>query len=305
MEQVPVPVYDTVQPEVYQPVQTTEDEASMIPYLPMDELTTNIRTMKRSKLEALAQAQQEKLFARNKPGAPRDSNYFLLVSTQTKPGPVEREILTQEIEQYMGGKFVDELHKAIHFNKRGHVFNSEFINGIQVKYVVETARGKILKSGNLSKDTGRLHIHMTIEVDHNSNITLSHDALKQMFRDFLYPLTGVNPFLGKLTLMHRNMVEQYMLKSVEYDSGAQWITKRVRAPGNQRDTSPPPQPWYSEDNTTPGVTGIARPPVNARSTKVRKPRGTRLPIYARQARHAAKETKYDKMKSKDFMTLLK
>lgn len=168
-------------------------------------------------MDELAFLRKENNILKQKQWAKKDDNrksrYFFLVDTKIKPkDAAEEKRLTDYLDETMRD-FKEDVGDLITFNKPGHSWNSDYIDNVKTRYVVEKGPGKLKKNGELGKSGGTMHLHADLNISHKSNITLKHEDLKQYFENKLQYHTGVKPFVSKPRLVHENQIEEYMSKS--------------------------------------------------------------------------------------------
>lgn len=153
---------------------------------------------------------KNKLWAKN-PG--HVSEYFILVDTKFRPKTEqERKAVEDYIDQVMR-EFVTDIHEMIIFNKKGHEWSPDFIDNVEIKYVIEMGPGKLKKDGTMGKSGGTLHFHINVYIEHRSNITLSKPLVEKFFKDFFYYHLGTNAFVN-VRLVNPNYVKKYMTKTL-------------------------------------------------------------------------------------------
>lgn len=186
------------------------------------------------------EALREKFWSSKGKGKRASSSYFLLINSNYVPhSAADKEHKTGIFQHFVERKFARNFSKYITFNnnrvRKGHKYTRKYVNGISIKYVIETGRGRILKGGGVSRNHGKLHAHIAVDIDHNSNISWNYDEYAKLCKDELYQHTAKTPFVARPKLIHRDMVEEYMLKSAEFDDGAEWIESEVDIPSDNEE----------------------------------------------------------------------
>lgn len=158
----------------------------------------------------------------------RDTNYFLLIDSRTKPQDEAEEAYVRRILDEFMVYFRQELANVIQFNntkKRQHFWSPEYIDDVSVRYVIEKGRGKFNKDGTKSKVGGTMHLHIVLRIKHHSNITLNQEPVYNLANTFLFERLGKKPFVAKPRLITADRVEEYMTKDLQFDGGVDWVPK--------------------------------------------------------------------------------
>lgn len=156
---------------------------------------------------------KEKMWARN--GVDRVSDYMFLVNTRHKPDTW--------VEFNQNERFCDELMEdftravrdgeIVTLNRKKHQWNTDYIDRIRVRYVVEIGKGKMKKDGTKGEVGGYVHIHVRLTIYHRSNITLTWESLKAFFDPPCWREFAIHPFIGHPKLIPMDRVDEYYGKS--------------------------------------------------------------------------------------------
>ena len=147
----------------------------------------------------------------------RRSEWFVLIDTKLKPkSDSEFEDAKAYCDALMEdfARAIKEGH-IIKMNKASHRWDSQFIESVRVRYVVELGLGKLKKDGTRGKTGGTVHIHCLITIYHYSNISLPYENLVQFFEEPLRYRFGKKPFIGHPQLVKGSRTEEYMEKGFE------------------------------------------------------------------------------------------
>jgi len=153
---------------------------------------------------------KQKLWAKQ-PG--HVSEYFILVDTKFKPQTdYEKSAAEDYIDQSMI-EFSSQIQDMIRFNKKRHHWSSDYIDSVEIKYVIEIGSGKLKKDGTRGKSGGTLHFHINVYIEHHSNITLMKELVEKFFKNFFQYHLGTSVFVS-VRLVNPNYVEKYMTKTL-------------------------------------------------------------------------------------------
>lgn len=152
----------------------------------------------------------------------KTSTFFLLLNSNeatTNATEVEssRHYMT-EIVQYLS----DNMDQVITFQNENHDYSKEFIQNIDIKFSLEQSHGRKKKDGTYSEYRGQVHAHVLIAIEHKSNVQISYPALQELLQPKFEEYYTHNGFISRPKWIPDSMVEQYMTKSKEYESGHNW-----------------------------------------------------------------------------------
>lgn len=157
-------------------------------------------------------------------GQIRKTAYFILLNPNVKAsdGMVDDEVkeLLADIIRYLS----DNIGSIITFNKEGHVYSTEFIKKIKVRYALEKGTGRRKKDGTYPEEGGSVHAHVVVYIEHTSNITITYESLVELLQPEFRSSFGKNGFISKPRLIQADMTEEYMTKSLTYRNGYKWET---------------------------------------------------------------------------------
>lgn len=156
---------------------------------------------------------REKLWARN--GTERVSDYMFLVNTRYRPTSWADFNLKEDFCDRLMYDFTMAVQQGeiITLNKKKHQWNTDYIDRIRVRYVVELGKGKMKKDGKRGEVGGYVHIHVRLTIYHRSNITLTWESLKQFFDPPCWREFAEHPFIGHPKLIPQDRVDEYYGKS--------------------------------------------------------------------------------------------
>lgn len=157
-------------------------------------------------------------------GRLRKSVYFVLLNPNVKPGPgfTEDQIKQElaDIIQYLSNNVED----VITFNKSGHIYSTEHIKLVRIRYAIEKGYGRRKKDGSYPEEGGSIHAHLVLYIEHYSNITVTHESLSELLQPEFRAVFGKNAFISKPRLIQQDQTEDYMTKSTTYRNGYEWKT---------------------------------------------------------------------------------
>ncbi len=163
---------------------------------------------------------KEKNWASN-PDRKKRSEWFFLVNTRYKP---EDEYNRSRAEQYIDSvmlEFSDAVKQGsiIDLNRKTHHWDTEYIDDVRIRYVVELGKGKLKADGTRGRSGGELHVHVLLTVFHHSNISLTWESLVNFFRPRFELFFAKKPFVSRPKLTSENRTLEYMEKGFE---SAEW-----------------------------------------------------------------------------------
>jgi len=159
---------------------------------------------------------RQKRWASNERNIKR-SEWFILVDTKYKPQSAEDFAAAKAFCDGLMKDFTRELKNGtiVALNRITHAWNSEYIDSIRVRYVVELGLGKLKKDGTRGKTGGTVHIHILLTLLHYTNMSLPYENLQLFFTQPLEYRFGKRPFIGHPRLVKGNRTEEYMEKGFE------------------------------------------------------------------------------------------
>lgn len=168
---------------------------------------------------------REKTWAHGKEGKLHRSEWFFLVNTRHKPANGNPDL--ERSKEYGDVIMADFAHAVragdiLTLNKKKHQWNTDFIQDVKIRYVVEIGKGKLKKDGHPGNVGGTVHFHVMLTVHHRSNISLEWEKLYEFFQPLIEQyFFQERPFIGRPKLIPQNRVVEYMEKGFE---AAEWQT---------------------------------------------------------------------------------
>lgn len=157
-------------------------------------------------------------------GQIRKTAYFILLNPNVK---VSDGLSDEEVSNLLSDiiKFLAEnIESIIIFNKEGHIYSTEYIKKIKVRFAMEKGTGRRKKDGTYPEGGGCIHAHVVIYIEHTSNITITYEKLVELLEPEFRASFGKNGFISKPRLIQADMTEEYMTKSLTYRNGYKWET---------------------------------------------------------------------------------
>lgn len=157
-------------------------------------------------------------------GKTRMSKYFVVLNSNTRVSAIESEADLNRKLSYIITYMADHLGNVIIFNKDKHGWSKKYIKKVIVKYAIERGEGRRKKDGTYPENGGFVHSHVTVTIQHTSNITMSYEKLRELLEPLFLEYFGKKGFIGKPRLVSTDQTELYMTKSKPYKKGYRWVT---------------------------------------------------------------------------------
>lgn len=148
----------------------------------------------------------------------RRSEWFFLIDSKHRPssGYPGRDVSERYFDEILQDFAVAVREgNIITLNKKTHNWGPDYIERVQVRYVVEFGLGRMKKDGTRGKSGGTVHCHVQLIVFHRSNIKLEHEKLVEFFDPIMLQYFAKKPFIGPAKFVPGNRTEEYMEKGFE------------------------------------------------------------------------------------------